>query len=66
MRDITLGQYFPADSVIHRMDPRVKLISLIAYIILIFCTFNYFSLLLTAAAVLVILALTKVPLKMYL
>ena len=39
MRDITLGQYFPADSVIHRLDPCVKILSLIAYIILVFCTF---------------------------
>ena len=31
MRDITLGQYFPADSVIHRLDPRVKILSLIAH-----------------------------------
>ena len=44
MRDITLGQYFPADSVIHRLDPRVKILSLIAYIILVFCTFNFISL----------------------
>ena len=66
MRDITLGQYFPADSVIHRLDPRVKILSLIAYIILVFCTFNYVSLALMAAVVLMIVILSKVPLKMYL
>ncbi|MBQ3265573.1 MAG: energy-coupling factor transporter transmembrane protein EcfT [Ruminococcus sp.] len=65
MRDITLGQYFPADSVIHRLDPRVKILSLIAYIALIFCTFNYAALAFTAAAVLVIVLMSKVPLKMY-
>ena len=27
LRDITLGQYYPADSVIHKLDPRVKLFS---------------------------------------
>lgn len=66
MRDITLGQYFPADSVLHRLDPRVKILSLIAYIVIVFCTFNYFSLLLVAAVVLIIILLSKVPLRMYL
>lgn len=66
MRDITLGQYFPADSVIHRLDPRVKILSLIAYIVLVFCTFNFASLAFIAAIVLLIVLLSKVPLKMYL
>lgn len=66
MRDITLGQYFPADSVIHRLDPRVKILSLIAYIVLVFCTYNYISLAFIAACVLMIVLLSKVPLKMYL
>ena len=66
MRDITLGQFFPADSVLHRLDPRVKIVSLIAYIALIFCTFNYISLAFTAVAVLTIVLMSKVPLKMYL
>lgn len=66
MRDITLGQYFPVDSVIHRLDPRVKILSLIAYIVLVFCTYNYYSLVLVAAVVLTIIVLSKVPLKMYL
>ena len=29
MKDITLGQYYPADSIIHRLDPRVKLLAVI-------------------------------------
>ena len=66
MRDITLGQYFPADSVLHRLDARIKIISLIAYIALIFCTFNYISLAFTALTVLIIVSLSKVPIKMYL
>lgn len=36
MKDITLGQYFPGNSPIHRLDPRAKLISLILYIIALF------------------------------
>ena len=35
-KDITLGQYFPGDSAIHRLDPRTKLLGMIAYIVMIF------------------------------
>ena len=40
LKDITLGQYFPGDSVIHRMDPRMKLILTIAYIVGVFMVGN--------------------------
>ena len=66
MRDITLGQYFPSDSIIHRLDPRLKIVSLIAYIVLVFCSFNFYALGLSAAVVLSIVIMTRVPLKMYL
>ncbi len=36
LRDITLGQYYPADSVIHKLDPRVKLFGTLIYIISLF------------------------------
>ena len=36
IRDITLGQYYPTDSVIHRLDPRTKLIGTIAFIVSLF------------------------------
>ncbi len=65
MRDITLGQFFPTDSIIHRLDPRVKIVSLISYIVLVFCAFNYYALALTAASVLMIVLMSRVPLKMY-
>ena len=66
MRDITLGQYFPADSILHRLDPRFKIVGLIAFIVLTFCTFNYFALAVVAAAVIALVLLSKVPIKMYL
>lgn len=37
LKDITLGQYFPGNSVIHRLDPRTKLIMLVVYIVALFC-----------------------------
>ncbi|MGN0304898.1 MAG: energy-coupling factor transporter transmembrane protein EcfT, partial [Lachnospiraceae bacterium] len=36
LRDITLGQYYQTESVIHRLDPRVKLVATIAYILSLF------------------------------
>ena len=40
LRDITLGQYYQADSVIHKLDPRVKLIATIIFIISLFLVQN--------------------------
>ena len=36
LRDITLGQYFPGESVIHRLDPRIKIVLTFSYIVLLF------------------------------
>ncbi len=65
MRDVTLGQYFPCDSVLHRLDPRLKIVSLIAFIVLTFCTFNFYSLAVVGAFVIAIILMSRVPLKMY-
>lgn len=37
LRDITIGQYYAAESVIHRLDPRVKVVATFVYIISLFC-----------------------------
>ena len=46
LRDITIGQHFPGNSVVHRCDPRLKIIATIAYIIVLFMasTSNFRSL----------------------
>ena len=36
LRDITIGQHFPGNSVVHRCDPRLKIIATIAYICLLY------------------------------
>ena len=36
IRDITIGQYYPAKSVVHRLDPRVKLVGTLLYLISLF------------------------------
>ena len=43
LKDITLGQYFPGTSVIHRMDPRAKLIMLMVYIVALFMAVSWVS-----------------------
>ena len=43
LKDITLGQYFPGNSVIHRLDPRTKLIIVILYIVVLFLSRSYVS-----------------------
>ena len=39
LRDITIGQHFPGHSVLHRCDPRLKLVGVIAYIIVLFLAY---------------------------
>ena len=36
IRDITIGQYYPAESVIHRLDPRVKLVATLVFLVSLF------------------------------
>jgi energy-coupling factor transport system permease protein len=65
VRDITLGQYFPGKSLIHRLDSRVKVILTFVFIIFIFVASNFQGLLIVAALVGGILLLSGVPLKLY-
>lgn len=43
LKDITLGQYFPGNTPVHRLDPRTKLVLVCIYIIALFCAKYYFS-----------------------
>ena len=65
VRDVAFGQYFPGNSIIHKLDPRGKIIVFIAFIVVIFCTFNYLSLAITAAFTALFLILSKIPAKFY-
>ncbi|MBQ0027357.1 MAG: energy-coupling factor transporter transmembrane protein EcfT [Lachnospiraceae bacterium] len=63
LRDITLGQYYQADSVLHRLDPRVKLIGTIAYIIALFMCTNVWGYLAVTVFLCSIIVISKVPVK---
>lgn len=61
LRDITLGQYYPADSVIHKLDPRVKLFGTLIYVISLFVFKGLPAFILAAIFLVVLIKLSKVP-----
>ncbi len=63
IRDITLGQYYPGDSWVHKLDPRVKIIATLLFIIELFIVNNFIGFAISAAVLAVIIAVSKVPLN---
>ena len=63
IRDITLGQYYPGDSWVHRLDARTKIIATLLYLIELFVVNNFYGFVIAAAALFAVIALSKVPLK---
>ncbi|HIW47960.1 MAG TPA: energy-coupling factor transporter transmembrane protein EcfT [Firmicutes bacterium] len=63
IRDITIGQYYAADSVIHRLDPRLKLVVAVAYIVMLFLIEGPVAYATALAALAVVIALSRVPVK---
>ena len=63
LKDITLGQYFPGNSRVHRLDPRTKLIVLVAYIVALFMAKSWVSYALCLAFLGISIAVSKIPLK---
>jgi len=63
LRDITLGQYYQTDSVIHRLDPRVKLTATICYIISLFIVDNVTGYIIAGLFLAMVIRISKVPVK---
>ena len=63
LKDITLGQYFPGKTPIHRLDPRTKLILLIVYMVALFCAKWFVSYGLMLAFLVGVTALGRIPLR---
>lgn len=63
LKDITLGQYFPGQSVIHRLDPRTKLIMLVVYIVALFLAESWVSYGLMFLFLVTVIWLSTIPLK---
>ncbi|MCI6640592.1 MAG: energy-coupling factor transporter transmembrane protein EcfT [Pygmaiobacter massiliensis] len=64
LRDITIGQHFPGNSIVHRMDPRVKLILTLAYIVVLFVGSNPLGLFLSAAFLVLAYRVSQIPFKL--
>ena len=63
LKDVTLGQYFPGTSLIHRLDPRTKLIATVLYIVALFLAKSFVSYGLMVALLAISISISKVPLK---
>ena len=63
LKDITLGQYFPGDTVAHRLDPRTKILLVVLYIIALFCAENLLSYALMAVVLAVCVRVSRVGLR---
>ncbi len=66
LKDITLGQFFPGRSLIHRLDPRVKLVLTVLYIVLIFLAKNEFCYLAVGIFTIAMVLLSKISIKVIL
>ena len=65
LKDITLGQYFPGNSVIHRLDPRTKLLLLIAYIVALFSASDWVGYGICFVFLAVCIAVSRIRLKAF-
>lgn len=63
IRDITLGQYYPGKSLIHRLDARTKIIATLLYLIELFIVNNFWGFLIAGAALFIVIGMSRVPVK---
>ena len=63
IRDITLGQYYPGHSWVHKLDARVKIIATLVYIVSLFIVDNFYGFIISFAALAAVIAVSKVPLR---
>ena len=61
LRDITLGQYYPVDSVIHRLDPRVKLLGTLIFLTSLFITKTFYGFIPAILFLFMVIKVSKVP-----
>ncbi len=63
LRDVTFGQYYPSDSIVHRIDPRAKLIFTAVYITVLFMVYSFAGYAMCLFFVLLLSFLSKIPIK---
>ena len=63
LKDITLGQFFPGNSVVHKLDPRTKLVMLVVYIVALFVAKSYVSYAVMLVFLVGSIAISRIPPK---
>ena len=63
LRELTLGQYYPADSIVHRLDPRTKLFATMVFIASLFIADNIWGYLIATFVLAAVIRLTQVPVR---
>ena len=63
LREVTLGQYYPVDSVIHRLDPRVKLLGTVLFLISLFIVKSWIMYGVAALALAILIKISNVPFR---
>ena len=66
IKDITIGQFFPGKSIIHRLDPRIKLLLTVIYIVMLFTASGFTGLLAASLYMLAAFIISGIPIKMML
>ena len=64
LKDITLGQYFPGNSLIHRLDPRVKVVLTFAFVVVLFLASGWLGYVLITVWIVLAIALSRLPVKL--
>lgn len=60
-RDITIGQYYPGSSILHKLDPRVKLLGVLVYIVILFVINNIWGLVFLSAVLAALVIMSRIP-----
>jgi energy-coupling factor transport system permease protein len=63
IRDITIGQYYPSNSILHRLDPRVKLAATVLYIISLFLFRTFYGYIVVVSFLFTVIKISKVPFR---
>ena len=63
IRDITIGQYYPAKSVLHRLDPRTKFLGTLGFLISVFLFHTFLGYAVATVFLIAMIAISKVPVK---
>ena len=63
MSDFTIGQYYPENSIIHKLDPRVKLFGTLVFIVMLFVVNNFYGFALMAIYLFAIVKCSRIPFR---